>query len=264
MVADDGAPIANAEVRVMDMTRLSGFVDRGGCGTHYPEVSATTDADGRFSVTAPFAPSHVLVSVNDPWARPSQEPQRVGSGDLTVTVPRQPHRAVSGLIEDASGAPVAGASVMALGPLGVGTRSDERGHFAFEVAEPPPAEFRVRRMGFRPQVVALADLPRVVLASPRPLITVTVIDEHTHQPFSDIVKVSAFQGQERLSFCSAGAPSMTHEPAVGACTLDAEPGDLELRLEGGGTTHLVVKAPRTAVTMGFTPPPLPTATDDGR
>jgi hypothetical protein len=216
-------------------------------------VNTSTGVDGRFTVTAPFAPTHVLLWVGDKWARTPRLPQAIGKGELVLRVPITPHRTVTGAIVDGKGVPVPLATLTATEDPTINTRADEAGHFSLEAPEPPPPTFRVRRMGFRPVIVSLEQLTQVTLPTRRPMVSVTVIDDRTSQPFNGLVQITAFHDGERLSFCTAGDPVMTHEAAVGECRLDVEPGEVELQLEGGGNTALTVTGP-TQVTLHFTPP----------
>ncbi|MEW6433064.1 MAG: hypothetical protein AB1730_16290 [Myxococcota bacterium] len=125
------------------------------------------------------------------------------------------------------------------------------GRAAFALADDGPTTLRVRRMGYRPAIVPADAAERVVLQS-RPMVTVTVLDASTRQPVADTVEVSQWQAGERLRFCTAGPTHITHEAAAGACALDAEPGTVELRIDGIPVKVLHVEGSAMAVTVTLT------------
>jgi hypothetical protein len=115
-------------------------------------------------------------------------------------------------------------------------------------------------MGFRPVLVKIEKAEGIVLADRRPMVTVTV--EENGAPVKRLVRVSLWQRGERLSFCTAGLALETSEPQDGVCTLDAELGEVELRLEDKPSMTLTVKEQALAVkvTAPALPPP---ASGDG-
>lgn len=258
---ENGRGVPGVFLNLYDTSRLSGHVDRRGCGT-YPQVSAQTDATGRFSVTATFHPNGVQVSSNQPWLELPRGMVDVTPGaPIVVRVHTVPHVTLRGLVVDGEGAPVKGATVQPMQP-GMGARTDEAGRFELEVAEPPPETFRVRRMGYRPVVVGTVGLDRVVLASRRQMLTVTVLEPGSRAPVSRLVRVEAWQGGERLSFCTAGDTTYTGEPTVGACSLDAEPGAVDVRVEGGAVAQVTVGEGPLALSVVGPPAPPPLAPGD--
>lgn len=251
VVDDRGDGLAGVSLRLIDTTRLSGHVDKRGCGTYYPERSVETDATGRFSASLPFQPTAVIAWGSTPWHHFSNAMHDVARGEpILLTVPFIPHHEVRGLVLDEDGHPIPEARIEA-----AGVRTDADGRFIAELPDDGPTETRVRRMGYRPLVVPFSEADRIVLPR-RPMVTVTVVDPQTNEPRADAVMVSLWRGEERFSFCTAGNPDVTHEPAVGECSLDAEPGDVELRLENRLITTLqVTNAPMAVRVTGLPRPP---------
>lgn len=252
VVNDRGDGLANVWLMLVDGSRLSGYVDKRGCGTYHPTKSLETDADGRFSVTLPFQPTDVQVQGTVAWNVFDVRFQRVEPGvPIVINARFVPHHEVRGLVLDEEGRPIPEARIEA-----VGARTDADGRFTAELADDGPTETRVRRMGYRPLVVPFSEADRVVLPR-RPMVTVTVVDPQTNAPRADAVMVSLWRGEERFSFCTAGNPDVTHEPAVGECSLDAEPGAVELRLDNKVITTLHVTSEAMAVRVTGLPRPPP-------
>ncbi|MBM4781332.1 MAG: hypothetical protein GQE15_26910 [Archangiaceae bacterium] len=229
VVDETGAGVANVVVTLTDTTRLSGYVDALGCGTYYRQHDAVTDADGRFSAALSFRPNRAVVEKRG-WLRFPSEIAIDARRPILITASVTPHRTWTGTVVDAEGKPVAQARV---GPLnGSFTRTDAEGRYTLEIEDPQPAEFRVRRIGFKPLMVPTKEADTVVLKERRALLTVTVLDPATKQPVSSpFVQVAAFIGAERQGFCTAGRPEETSEPTMGTCVLDADPGLVTLRID---------------------------------
>lgn len=258
VVDDHGVGVANVSVRLVDTTRLSGHVDKRGCGTHHPQTTLMTDEAGRFSGTIAFQPTTAQVDDRVEWLELPRVPQRVVPGAPIVLMGRSiPHRYVEGVVVDPEGQPVKDARIQPGGGMWIRTGAD--GSFTLELAvEHGPSTVRVRRMGFRPVEVPVDELARVVLAR-RPMITVTVLDPATNEPTAIDSVVSLWQRGERLSFCTAGLPEVTHEPTRGTCALDAEPGTVELRVDDKALSMIqVTEGAAQAVTVTSPPRrPLP-------
>jgi protocatechuate 3,4-dioxygenase beta subunit len=261
VVDQDGRGLAEVWVRLIDTTRLSGHVDKRGCGTYHPQQSVPTDGDGRFSASLPFQPNNVEVSGRLAWVELPSGMRGVSAGEpIVITARTIPHRTLSGLVVDAEGRPVPGASVMPESQ-GFGGRTDEQGRFELEASEPLPASFRARRMGYRPVVGSAGELQRIVLAQRRPMVTVTVL-EPGGEPVNRLMSVSLWQNGARLSFCTAGDARLTHEPNTGICALDAEPGAVELQLDGKAVSTLEVSDAPLSVTV-TAPVPAPSPVPSG-
>lgn len=246
---EHGAGLAGVDVTFTDTLHRSGYVDPQGCGTYYPQERLRTDDEGRFSARLPFQPTEVVASGQLPWLRFSREPWRVTPGALIeLEATSIPHHEVHGLVVDESGQPIAGALIEL--PQ---VRTDAQGRFSAEVPDSAGDETRVRRMGFRPLVVPMTALERVVLPR-RSLVTVTLLDEPGGAPVSGLRQVSLWREGERQSFCTAGEARLTHEPNEGECTLDAEPGTVELRVDGVPLKTLSVTAAPQAVQLRLAPP----------
>ncbi|MBE2249118.1 MAG: carboxypeptidase regulatory-like domain-containing protein [Myxococcus sp.] len=247
---ETGRGLVAVSVTLIDGSKRSGYVDPHGCGTYYAQETVLTGADGRFTATLPFLPTRARVEPLQ-WVRFPEDPVVVRPGEpLRLVGQSIPHRVVTGVVVDDAGAPVVGARVVG---SSASTTTDAVGRFAFELPEPASGEFRVRRMGFRPVVLSAAALDRVVLQERRPLVTVTVVDAATKQPVTQLTSVSLWQGAERLSFCSAGRADETHEATNGACTLDAEPGAVTLKVDDQPVRSVrVTKAPQQALTVTVT------------
>lgn len=247
VVDDTGAGVPDVMVTLTDTTRLSGYVDARGCATYHPQYDLVTDAQGRFSATLPFRPNTARVD-NQRWLRFPIEVAIDASRPITITGAVTPHRTWTGRVVDEEGKPVAEARVGP--PNGSFTRTDAEGRYTLELEDPPPDEFRVRRMGFKPLVIPSKGAATVVLKERRALLTVTVLEASTNQPVSSaLVQVAAFIGDERQSFCTAGRPDETHEAAAGTCVLDSDAGEVTLRLDGVPTRTLRVTTAPQAVTV---------------
>lgn len=252
VVDDTGRGLAEVWVRLIDTTRVTGRHDNQGCATYRPQWSVPTDAQGRFSAELPFQPTRAEVSGQLAWVELPRGPFDVTPGEELNIVGRTiPHRTLRGRVTDAEGRPVPGTTLQSEGP-GWHGRADESGRFELEVAEPPPTHFRARRMGYQPVVVSADELEHIVLAQRRPMVTVTVL-EPEGQPVSRLQGVSIWKNGERLSFCTAGNTEYTQEPTTGVCALDAEPGQVELRLEGKPVATLEVSTGPQAVTVTAAP-----------
>lgn len=253
VVNDRGDGLAGVHLRLIDTTRLSGHVDQHGCGTYYPERSVETDATGRFSASLPFQPTAVVAWGSTPWHHFSDSLHDVVRGaPILLTVPFVPHHEVHGLVVDEAGQPVPEARIEA-----AGVRTGADGRFTAEVPDDGPSETRVRRMGYRPLVVPFSEADRIVLQR-RPMVTVTLVSTDSGEPLLELRRVSLWKGDESLSFCTAGDPATTHEPAPGECSLDAEPGAIELRIDDVPVQRLRVTAAPQSVRVKVAPrPPTP-------
>lgn len=258
---DQGRGLPDVWVRLFDTTRLSGHVDNRGCGTYHPQASLHTGPDGRFSGALPFQPNEASVSGNGQWLEFPHEALPVTPGaSLVVKVRAIPHTTRSGEVVDADGRPVSKARITPQSGAYYGVVTGEDGRFQLEVAEPPPDSYRVRRMGFRPLLVTADALQHVVLRQRRPIAKVTVLEPSTHEPVTRLVKVAFWQAGERLSFCTAGSPGETGEPETGVCWLDAEPGLVEVRLDG--TTVKQVTVGGADLSLALTAPPVAPPDED--
>lgn len=247
VVDETGAGVADVVVTLMDTTRLSGHVDARGCGTYYRQHTAVTDADGRFSASLSFRPNRAMVESRG-WVRFPSDLAIDVTKPITITGRTTPHRTWDGTVVDAEGKPVAEAHVGP--PNGMFTRTDADGRYSLDLEDPAPDEFRIRRIGFKPLLVAPKSGATIVLKERRTLLTVTVLDPATKQPVtSPFVQVTAFLGGERQSFCTAGRPEETHEPTMGACVLDSDPGLVTLRIENVDVKTLRVAGAPQAVTV---------------
>lgn len=251
VVDEKGVGVADVFVTLTDTTRLSGYVDARGCGTYYRQHDVVTDAEGRFSAALSFRPNRARVE-SQGWVRFPPDVAIDASRPITITGRTTPHRTWAGVVVDAEGKPVADARVGP--PNGMFTRTDADGRYSLDLEDPPPDEFRVRRIGFKPLVVSPAAAAKVVLKERRTLLTVTVLDAATRQPVTTpFVQVTAFLGGERQSFCTAGRPEETHEPSVGACVLDTDPGTVTLRI--GAVDVATVRVTGAAQPVTVTAPP---------
>lgn len=257
---DTGRPLASLEVRLTDTTRFSGHVDARGCGTYYVEESVFTDADGRFSATLPFRPNRAILEDQE-WVKFPRDLRVDPDAPILLVGRAIPHRTLTGVVVDEAGQPIAEARVEP--PNTVWTRTDSQGRFTLETGDPPPAELRIRRMGFKPLFVPSSASAKVVLTERRALVTVTVLDPQTKQPVERFVTVSLWKGDERMSFCTAGRPNETHEAQVGTCVLDTDPGTITLKLDNvvKQTLKVVGAAPQavTVTAAPFVPPAFPTS-----
>lgn len=252
VVDETGAGVPDVFVTLMDTTRLSGHVDARGCGTYYRQHDLVTDAEGRFSAALSFRPNRAIVEKHG-WVQFPADITVDATRPITIVGRTTPHRTWSGTVVDAEGRPVADARV---GPTnGMFTRTDAAGRYSLDLEEPAPTEFRVRRIGFKPLiVVAPKAAATVVLAERRALLTITVLDPTTKQPVSSpFIQVTAFVGQERQSFCTAGRPEETHEPALGTCVLDSDPGLVTLRIDNVEVQTLRVTGAAQTLTVTARP-----------
>jgi hypothetical protein len=230
-VDEHGVNYRNVDFTLWDTTRLSDESD-GDCGTYHPQQNGWTDDGGSFSITVPFQPNRLSYESGLPaWTDPLAREIDVKPGEEVIfNVKTIAHEEVKGRVVDADGAAVSGAHIAASSSRYGSPDSDETGAFSFEVASPASGSVRVRRMGFDPVVADFSALNPVRLAKRRALITITVVDEKTWNPVTGaFVTLTAFKGGERLSFCTAGDMTLTHEARDGECTLDASAGDIELR-----------------------------------
>ncbi|MFT3840331.1 MAG: hypothetical protein QM723_25305 [Myxococcaceae bacterium] len=124
---------------------------------------------------------------------------------------------VDAVVVDAAGAP--------LQDVELGTNDDRAttgadGRFHLRLRRDHDCTLRASKLGFRPVIVDdPRGLTKLVLAGKRTLITVKVIDPKTKEPVRH-ANVAIWRGNEKVSSCSA----------AGECTLDAEPGELELQV----------------------------------
>ncbi|WP_257449217.1 carboxypeptidase-like regulatory domain-containing protein [Archangium lipolyticum] len=253
MVDDSGEGVAHVSLTLTDTTRLSGHVDKNGCGTYHPQESVWTGPDGRFRAELPFTPNEVSVSqAPDDFDPPRNRLPVMPGEEMTVTLRRIAWLVYEGQVVDAQGVPLAQVRIEP------GESTDDSGHFKFKLRpEVPPEQFRFRKMGFKPVFVPAGETAKVVLRERRTLVKVKLLDEKTKQPAGGLYRVAAYRGGERLSFCTAGDVEVTHEPAVGECTLDAEPGPVELRVEGKPVRRLEVAVAPQEVSLEVAPPPPP-------
>ncbi|HEX8700199.1 MAG TPA: hypothetical protein VF815_15240 [Myxococcaceae bacterium] len=250
VVDEAGVGVAGMTLGLMDTTRLSGHVDSQGCGTYHPSEVAYTDSNGRFRAELSFTPN-VLEVHHGPedfdWPRDNL-PVTAGQ-PIEVKVRRIAWVTYEGQVVDEQGAPVAGANIE------TGAKTDETGHFKLKLdPEDKYEQLRFRKIGFKPVMVPLAKTAWVQLRERRTLITVKLVDTGTKQPaVQRLYRVEAYRGNERISYCTAGDPKLTHEPAEGECTLDAEPGQLELKVDLKVVRKLrITNAPQT---LTFEVPP---------
>lgn len=263
VVDDQGVGLAGVHLLFHDTTRRTGHVDARGCATYHPQFSLTSDSEGRFAGVLPFVPTRVQASGRLEWVElPLPQVITDAKQDLLLVGRAVPHLTLTGQVVDSNGQPIAGTSVLPEPSSGLALtqRSDEQGRFKLELAAPSPRTVRARRMGYRPVVVSVDALERIVLADRRPMITVNVNENGA--PVGWLVRVSLWQRGERLSFCTAGPVAMTSEPRDGQCTLDAERGQVELRLEDKKVLDLTVTEENQQVTLAAPPLP-PPPTGDG-
>lgn len=244
VVDQNGAPVAGYELTFSDTRRFTGQVIAG-CGTYHPQEHVTTNADGSFDAGLRFTPNSVSLNEAPDGYEPRTRPEPLDpSKPIELRVYKVPFVTVNGTVVDAQGAPVAGAS---LGGNYGEVVSDDAGRFKLETRTDKPAPVRVRKMGFKPLDVPPASLEHVVLKIRRTLLTVKVLDPKTKQPVHGL-RVSAFAGNDLVSYCTAGDVDFTHEPNAGECTLDADPGSIELRA-GATRRKLKVAGNRQPVTL---------------
>lgn len=252
VVDETGAGVADLTVTLTDTTQLSGYVDAMGCATYHPQFDTVTNAEGRFSATPPFRPNHVRVESRG-WLRFPPEFEVDPSRPITITATTIPHHTWAGRVVDAEGKPVADVRV---GPNnGRLTRTDADGRWVLELKDPAPDEFRIRRIGFKPLVVSSSSAETVVLKERRALLTITVLDPTKQPVTSPSVQVTALLGNERQSFCTAGAPDETHESAPGQCVLDSDPGVATLFIDGVEVQTVRVTGAPQALTVTVPPRP---------
>jgi hypothetical protein len=228
VVDGEGVGVENMELRLMDTTRLSGYVDSQGCGTYHPMKTVYSGMNGRFREELPFTPNTVEVDYGpEGFALPQGTLPVTAGQPLEVKVRRIAWVTYEGQVVDDQGTPLAGVS------LDLGGKTDETGHFKLRLdPEEDHEQLRLRKIGFKPVVVPLEETVRVVLRERRALLTVKLVDKGTRQPVVErMYRVEAYQGAERLSYCTAGDMTLTHEPAEGECTLDADPGQIELMID---------------------------------
>lgn len=253
VVDETGAGLADVVVTLTDTTQLSGYVDAQGCGTYYRQHDVVTGADGTFSAALSFRPNRAIVERHG-WFRFPSDLTIDATRPITITARTTPHSTLAGTVVDAEGKPVADARVGP--PNGMFTRTDAAGRYSLELEDPPPSELRVRRIGFKPLVLAAKASATVVLNERRALLTVTVLDPATKQPVtSPFVQVAAFIGSERQSFCTAGRPDETHEATMGTCVLDSDPGEVTLRIDGAEVQTVRVTNAPLALTVTVPPRP---------
>jgi hypothetical protein len=251
VVDDSGEGVASVQLTLSDTTRFTGYVDSHGCGTYHPQGSAETGPDGRFRVELPFTPNMVSISQAPKDFDASSSWLRVTPGEeVSLTVQRIHWLVYEGQVVDETGAPLAQVHV------DQGESTDAGGHFQLKVrADSAHDQFRFRKMGFKPIFVPEGELAKVTLRERRTLVTVKLLDKTTKEPAGSLFRVSAHRGSERLSFCTAGDMAMTHEPVGGQCVLDAEPGQVELRVEDKPVRMIEVTAAPQEVTLEVSPPP---------
>lgn len=244
VVDQNGAPVAGYDLMFSDTHRLTGQVIAG-CATFHPQQHVTTGADGSFDAGLPFTPNEVFLDDAPHGYEPRTPPEPLDpSKPIELRVYRVPRAIVNGSVVDPQGAPVAGAS---LGGNYGSALSDDAGHFTLETRTDKPASVRIRKMGFKPLDVPPDALEHVVLKVRRTLLTVKVLDPKTKQPVHGL-RVSAFAGDDLVSYCTAGDVDFSHEPNPGECTLDADPGSIELRA-GATRRKLKVAGDRQSVTL---------------
>jgi hypothetical protein len=253
VVDQDGKPVGQVALEFYDTTRLAPGRHAGGCGTVHPSFAANSDDQGRIHVQLPFKPTQVQVE---------GKPDDVDAPPGLVAVPDgQPlelklHRGsffdADGTVVDGSGAPLANVH---LNTNEVATTTGEDGRFHLRLRHDRDSTVRVRKIGFKPVTLDADKLVKIILTEKRPLVTVKVVDPQTRQP-ARYASVALWRGNERLSYCTAGDPTITHEPNPGECTLDAEPGELELRVYQSKRT-LKIGASDSSLTIEEQEPPPP-------
>jgi hypothetical protein len=251
VVDQAGVGVEGMTLGLMDTTRLSGHVDSQGCGTYHPSEVVYTDSNGRFRAELSFTPNVVEVEHGPEdfdWPR-GDLPVTAGQ-PIEVKVRRIAWVTYEGQVVDAQGAPVAGVNIE------TGARTDETGHFKLKLdPERKYEQLRFRKIGFKPVMVPLEKTAWVQLRERRALITVKLVEKGTQQPaVQRLYRVEAYRGTERLSYCTAGEAKLTHEPAEGECTLDAEPGEIELKIDLKVVRKLKVKDAPLTLTFEVTPP----------
>lgn len=238
-----GVGVEHVSLTLMDTTRLSGHVDSRGCGTYHPMETVYSDAQGRFRAELSFTPNIMEVQHGpEDFDWPRGELPVTAGRPIEVTVRRIAWVTHEGRVVDDQGTPLAGVNVSS------GGKTDETGHFKLRLdPERAPLELRFRKMGFNPIVVPIAETARVVLRERRTLVTVKLVDKATKQPaLARLYRVEVLRGTERISYCTAGDTKLTHEPAEGECTLDVEPGDVDLSIDGKVVRTLkITRAPLT-------------------
>lgn len=243
VVDDAGVGVEHVTLRLTDTTRLSGHVDSQGCGTYHPMETVYTDANGRFRAELSFTPNIATVEhAQEDFDWPEDDlPVTVGQ-PLEVKVRRIAWVTHEGQVVDDQEAPVAGVSIE------TGAKTDEAGRFKLKLdPERKYEQLRFRKIGFKPVMVPLAKTAWVQLRERRALITVKLVEKGTQQPaVQRLYRVEAYRGTERISYCTAGDVTVTHESAAGECTLDADPGRLELQVDRKVMRKLrVTDAPQT-------------------
>jgi hypothetical protein len=249
VVDEAGTGIKDVGLWLVDTTRFSGYVDPNGCGTYHPQETVWTGPDGRFRAELPFTPTEVSVSQAPEDFEGPSDPQLVISGkEIGVTLKRIHWIFYEGQVVDEQGAPLA---QVRIDPH---ARTDDAGRFQIKLhPRSPPETFRFRKIGFKPIVVPAGELAKVVLRERRTLVKVKLLDTKTKKPVEELYRISAYRGDELLSYCSAGTVTLTHEPTDGECTLDADPGKVELRVEGGPIRKIKVTAAPQEVTLEVKP-----------
>jgi hypothetical protein len=249
VVDDSGEGVPNVDLMLTDTAHLSGYVDPQGCGTYHPQEHVTSGPDGRFHAQLPFTPTEASVEFTpeDFASRPEWIPVAPGQ-EVKVTVRRIHWRTYEGQVVDDQGAPLAQVRIEP------GGSTNDTGHFQLKLdPERQPGSFRFRKMGFKPLVLPGEPPERVMLRERRTFVTVKLVDAKTKQPVGGLNRISAYHGEELLSFCTAGDMATTHEAAEGQCVLDADPGLVQLRLEQKPVRTLKVSTAPQEVTIPVKP-----------
>ena len=242
---DHGAPVAGANLWFVDTAHLDTTKRHvGGCGTVYPQAHVFTDAVGRFDAELAFVPTQVSVSGPGDAYDPLEQLDVTGGVPSRLTLHAIDWQVVDVRATDASGTPLADVRV------GYAAKTDATGTARFKVRRGQlVGEYRIRKIGFEPFMAGPESLGALVLKDRRTLVKVRV------PAATDMRMVEAWQSGQKVSFCTAGDPLVTHEPEAGACTLDAAVGRLQLRIEGKVVKELDVRETPLEVTVEA--PPLP-------
>jgi hypothetical protein len=258
VVDETGAGIANVTLTMIDTTRNLASVGRRRCGTHHPQEAVYTDAEGRFRADLPFTPNKAEVEqAPEDFDKPRELLSVTAGQPLEVTLPRIAWVHYEGQVVDDQGAPLAKVRIEP------GQMTDDTGHFKFKLRpDTKRDQFRFRKMGYKPLFLPDGELTKVVLREKRTLVTVKLLDDKTKQPVGGLYRVGLFRGSERISFCTAGDMKTTHEPAEGECTLDADPGSVDLNIDGKVVRTLRVEGAAQTVTLEVAPQPPPPVGND--
>ena len=182
-----GAPVSGATIRLEDGT-----------------APATTDADGRFTITARDCRATRITARGDGRIAETRALAPCGREPLVLTLASRRTRPetmgpatgpafVSGLVTDVSGAPIADAEVRLVGS-GLVTKSNAVGRYSFAGLRPGPYLLRVRAPG---KVMASVGV-RLAAGDARDFPT-TLRATETWMPRDSIKKLVGDDGTERMA-----------------------------------------------------------------